>query len=410
MRIVMVMAMAAALAPGAQAQIRLPITVPALPLSSVSQTLAQTESRTLDTLSEVRRLQISHLLRDKRIEADPDGNPIVRGEILAVGADEATLARLSSRGYTVDRQSVAAELRVVVLKVPAGLATKRALRELREADPAGLYDYNHIYLGVGAADETGPKSAPPLPANSSKAPLASPGLRVGLVDSGVDATHPAFRDSPIHPWGCGGRQVPAAHGTEVASLLVMHGAAEVFAADVYCGAPTGGAADAIVASLGWLSQQGIAVINVSLVGPRNALLERIVAALIARGHLIVAAVGNDGPAAAPLYPASYPDVVGVTAVDAHRHVLIEAGRGPQVMFAAPGADIRAASLDHQTVAVRGTSFAAPTVTALLAALLPSPERRAAELAVESLARQAIHLGSSGKDLTYGLGLVGAENR
>ena len=57
------------------------------------------------------------------------------------------------------------------------------------------------------------------------------------------------------------------------------------------------------------------MINVSLVGPRNALLERVVASLVSRGHLIVAAVGNDGPAAPPLYPAAYDGVVGVTAVD-----------------------------------------------------------------------------------------------
>jgi Subtilase family len=398
------MIMAAAFVPAAQAQIRLPITVPSLPLPNVSQTLEQTESRTLDTASEVRHRAIARLLRDKLIETDPDGDPIVRGEILAVDVGETTLARLRSLGYTVERESVAADMHVLVLKVPPGRATKRALRELEQADPAELYDYNHIYLGVGTQDAA-PASAPEAPPAAVRQ-----ALRVGLVDSGVDITHPAFRDSSIRPWGCGGRLVPDAHGTEVTSLLVEHGAAEVFAADVYCGAPTGGAVDAIVAALGWLSGQGIAVINVSLVGPRNALLERIVGALIARGHLIVAAVGNDGPAAPPLYPASYPNVVGVTAVDAHRHVLVEAGRGPQVMFAARGAEMQAASLDHRYVAVRGTSFAAPIVTAQLAALLPSPDRRTAEVAVETLAKQAIRLGSAGKDLTYGYGLVGEENR
>ena len=66
----------------------------------------------------------------------------------------------------------------------------------------------------------------------------------------------------------------------------------------------------------------------------------MIGALIDNGFVIVAAVGNDGPAAPPLYPASYARVVGVTAVDAHRRVLIEAARGPQVMFASPGADMR----------------------------------------------------------------------
>jgi subtilisin family serine protease len=145
---------------------------------------------------------------------------------------------------------------------------------------------------------------------------------------------------------------------------------------------------------------------VSLVGPKNILLERIVAALIARGHVIVAAVGNDGPSAPPLYPAAYADVVGVTAVDARRRVLIEAERGPQVMFAALGTDFKAADIDHGYAAVRGTSFAAPTVAALLAAPLSTPDRIAAQAAIEALAKQAVNPGHHGRDLTYGFGLVG----
>ena len=131
-------------------------------------------------------------------------------------------------------------------------------------------------------------------------------------------------------------------------------------------------------------------------------------ALLARGHVLVAAVGNDGPAAPPLYPAAYDGVVGVTAVDAQRRVLIEAERGPQVMFAALGADIKAANLDHGLTGVRGTSFAAPTVAALLAAPLPAPDKDAARAAIAELAKQAIDLGPTGKDFTYGFGLVGAE--
>jgi subtilisin family serine protease len=152
------------------------------------------------------------------------------------------------------------------------------------------------------------------------------------------------------------------------------------------------------------------VINVSLVGPKNALLERIVRSLIEQGYLIVAAVGNDGPAAPPLYPAAYPDVVGVTGVDAHRRVLLEAERGPQVMFAARGADLGAADLKHGYAPVRGTSYAAPTVAALLAAAVSAPDRQAALEAILEIKQSAIHLGAPGKDLTYGFGLVGEENR
>src|SRR5256885_5575025 len=81
--------------------------------------------------------------------------------------------------------------------------------------------------------------------------------------------------------------------------------------------------------------------------------------VLARGHLVVAAVGNDGPAAPALYPAAWPGVVGVTAVDARQQVLVEALRGAQVKFAAPGADMAAAGPHHRHAPGRRTSFAPP---------------------------------------------------
>jgi subtilisin family serine protease len=191
----------------------------------------------------------------------------------------------------------------------------------------------------------------------------------------------------------------------------FHGAApgaELYAADVYCGSPAGGAADAVADAFSWLVRERVAVINVSLVGPPNVTLEAVIRMVVARGHLVVAAVGNDGPAAPPLYPASYSGVVGVTAVDTHRRVLFEAGRGPQVRFAAPGADMSAAKSLQTFGLVRGTSFAAPIVAGLLAERLQEPDRQAAERAVDDLAHRAIDLGAVGPDPVYGWGLVGGD--
>jgi hypothetical protein len=396
----------------AQAQIRVP-SLPVLPLQGVTQTLDQAQPRVLDSASDLRLRSVRRLIRDNRklIEADPNGEPIVRGEILASGVSDEALARLESRGFVVERERTIAstDIRVLVLKTPADTTTQKALRELRTADPSGLYDYNHIYLGSSLATSAEPQAAPSAAA-AQAAPAPHPRIRVGLIDTGVDATHPAFGESVMRPWGCEGTEHPDAHGTAVASLLAAHASAEIYAADVYCGSPRGGSLDAIAAALGWLVDERVAVINVSLVGPKNALLEQIVRSLTERGYLIVAAVGNDGPAAPPLYPAAYPDVVGVTGVDAHRRVLIEAERGPQVMFAALGADLEAADLKHGYAPVRGTSYAAPTVAALLAAPLSAPDRQGALAAIEGLAQSAIHLGSPGRDLTYGFGLVGSTNR
>jgi hypothetical protein len=419
-------------ATGATAQVRLPsIPLPALPLQTLPQTLDQAESQSLDRFSGLRHLEIGRLIRanPRVVDSDPNGEPVVRNEILGMAPTDAALDHARSLGFTVDREQAigAMNIRLVVFRAPEGMTTKKALRTLREADPGGSYDYNHIYSGAGAsggraqsrgvAATAGTARDAPAPAPPT-ASSAQTRVRIGLLDSGVDLTHPVFRESLVHAWGCDNHAIPAAHGTAVASLLIgrsdvfhgVHPDAELYAADVYCGRPTGGAVDTLVAALGWMVQERVPVINVSLVGPKNAMLERVIGDLIAGGYVIVAAVGNDGPAAPPLYPASYQHVVGVTAVDAHRRVLIEAARGPQVMFASPGADLAAAGSDHAYAAVRGTSFAAPFVAALLAAGLAAPNSADATAAVEQLARTAVDLGPPGRDLTYGFGLVGADYR
>jgi Subtilase family len=415
-------------ATAAVAQVRLPaIPLPALPLQTLPQTLDQVPSQSLDRLSDLRHLEITRLIRANRqvVDTDPNGEPVIRNEILGLSPTDAALDHARSLGFIVDREPIIGimNIHLVVFRAPQGMSTKKALRTLRQADPGGSYDYNHIYTGGGAlsrggrvtADNTehGAPSFVPPAANTAQFRV-----RIGLLDTGVDVTHPVFRESVIHAWGCENHAVPAAHGTAVASLLighseVFHGVqpdAELYAADVYCGRPTGGAVDALVAAFGWLVQERVPVINVSLVGPRNVMLERVIGSLIAGGYVIVAAVGNDGPAAPPLYPASYQNVVGVTAVDAHHHVLIEAARGPQVMFASPGADLAAAGSDHAYAAVRGTSFAAPFVAALLATGLAAPNSADAAAAIDALAKTALDLGPPGRDLTYGFGLVGADYR
>ncbi|HEY2780113.1 MAG TPA: S8 family serine peptidase [Steroidobacteraceae bacterium] len=409
----------------AQAQLRLPVApLPPLPLQRLTQTVGQTGANALDQLSEVRHLQIAGLIRanPRSIAADPHGNPVVRDELLAFSATAQAIDAAQARGFRLMREQTVGELdfHLAVLQPPPHMSIAKALRWLREADPAGAYDYNHIYMGVGAVAE---KLAPQPIQNRTAASEEAGGTlrplpRVGLVDAGVEVSHPVFHDAIIHTWGCNEHLIASTHGTAVASLLVgqappFHGVlvkAELYAADVYCNAPTGGAVDALAAAFAWLAQQRVAVINVSLVGPDNAALAQIVRALTAHGFLLVAAVGNDGPAAPPLYPASYPNVVGVTAVDAHRRVLIEAAHGKQVMFAAPGADMAAADMGGKYVSVRGTSFAAPIVAALLAQTLHKPDPGSSGAAIDSLSRSAIDLGPPGHDLTYGFGLVGADYR
>jgi subtilisin family serine protease len=294
------------------------------------------------------------------------------------------------------------DLRIVVLHARPGMGTRAALRRLRRADPEGEYDFNHVYRG----------SATPATAILAPGPAAArPGrgaLRIGLVDSGVGESHPALGSTDIRSWGCAGAQVPDAHGTAVASLLVAGSGAgaTLYAADIYCGRPAGGAATGFAEAMAWLARERVGVINLSLVGPHNALLQRAVRALAARGHVLVAAVGNDGPAAPPLFPAAYPEVIAVTAVDGRGRALPEAGRGPHVEFAALGNGLRAARAREGWTEVRGTSFAAPTVARLAARHAPEPAAGNGERVRALLAARARDLGRKGRDEVYGLGLLG----
>ncbi|QBE67045.1 hypothetical protein EWM63_02980 [Pseudoduganella lutea] len=364
------------------------------------------DTRVLADVRGLRRELVDSLLRRHPdiVEADPRGEPAVRGEILAWSPSAEGLTAARTLGLAVVREERSDELglHIVVLRAPQGAATARLLEALRMADPAGTYDFNHLYTGSGNA--TG------IPAGSGPAAV------VGLVDSGVDAGHAVFDDADIRRDGCGGTAQPHAHGTAVAALLVGRAdgfkgvapEATLFAYDVYCDSPTGGSALEIGAALAWMAKRNVGVVNVSLVGPSNEALRRTVAAMVARGHLLVAAVGNDGPAAPPLYPASYPGVVGVTGVDRRGRPLPEAARGPQVMFAAPGSQMISASPGSPPFRqVRGTSYAAPIVAALLATRLPHPDPVRAQAAVTALAQEAV----AGADRNaVGNGVVGAALR
>jgi len=381
-----------------------------------SQVAGAADQLVSGALNDVRRLTVERLLREHSglVEADDHGQPVVRGEALAIDVDRDTLDRLRRAGFTVRAQVGLRSLglKTAVLGLPKGLSAVEAIRRLRELDPAGQYDFDHLYQAAGAVDETPGATR----TAGGTAGADGRGLKVGMVDGSAAASRPALSGVRLiqRAFAPGGARVTA-HATAVASLISgaagrFHGAAPgatLLVADVYGPTPAGGSAQAIATALDWLAQDKAPVVNISLVGPPNLLLGASVRALIAKGVLVVAPVGNDGPAAPPLYPAAYPGVVAVTGVDAARHVLPEAGRSGHVDFSAPGADMAAAGVTGGLVAVRGTSFAAPVVAGRLAIL---QARSGSAAALDILARQAVDLGVPGPDPIYGRGLVGEDVR
>ena len=322
------------------------------------------------TLLELRQLRLRELIRQhpRELENDGNGQPVRRGVLVAINPDLPSLQLAARAGFAIvaDDRDPALGIRSVTLSVPRNLSTRHALRRLRSVAPRLQADFDHVYEPAGG-------DLLPFVGALAASQGVRAGPRIGIVDGGV-ASHPSMSGAAIEQNGFAGRPQPTGHGTAVASLIVgnqgpFQGAARrasLFVADVYGGSRAAGSASSIVRALSWLASKRPQVINISLVGPQNRVVQRAVQALRARGIEIVAAVGNDGPAAPPQYPASYPGVVAVTGVDARGRALPEAGKAGHLDFAAPGAEMAAALPGQGYAKVRGTSFAAPLAAARLA--------------------------------------------
>lgn len=350
-------------------------------LDSVSGLPRQVAEAGAQTLLELRRIRLAELVRQNRaaLEIDGDGQPVRRGILIAASPSIASLQSAARAGFHVVATEVNSELGLttVYLRVPRDMSAREAMQRLRRAAPAIEADYDHVFEPAGGSL---------LPFAGALAAGSAPagGVRIGLIDGGV-ASHPSLGQANVEQHGFSGNAQATGHGTAVASLIVgNHGpfrgaarGASLFVADIYGGNRAAGSATAMVRALNWLAAKRPQVINVSLVGPSNKAMARAIAAVRARGIQVVAAVGNDGPAAPPQYPASYPGVIAVTAVDGGGRALPEAGRASHIDFAAPGADMAAALPGNGYAKVRGTSFAAPLAASRLA-FAGSLQRLAAE--------------------------------
>ena len=333
------------------------------------------------TLLELRRLRLERLIRENRnlLEADERGRPVRRGVLVVVDPEPVSLQLAARAGFRIlasDRNPQLG-IQIVQLAVPRRLSTRAGLELVQRVAPRLQADYDHVFEPAGG-------SLLPLAGALASSAGQANGRAMGMIDGGV-ASHPSLSGAAIEQNGFAGSPQPTGHGTAVASLLVgnqgpFHGAAtgaQLYVADVYGGNSAAGSATMIIKALGWLVGHRPSVINISLVGPPNKAVARAIEIVRSKGIQVVAAVGNDGPAAPPQYPASYPGVIAVTGVDARGRALPEAGRAKHLDFAAPGADMAAALPGQGYGRVRGTSFAAPLAAGRLL-IAGSPARLAAE--------------------------------
>ena len=266
------------------------------------------------------------------------------------------------------------------------------------------------------------------------APLATgAGVRVAVIDSGVDASHPQLRGHVLagrdvlhgDPTG---RQDCVGHGTAVASIIAaqpvqgvgFRGLApgvtivpiRVSEQEEIDGKAQGdpGSPAKFAQAIEWAADPGgghVQVINLSLVMTvDDARVRRAVAGAIAAGVVVVAAAGNHGQEGNPTpYPASYPDVIGVGAIgpDGQRAPFSQHGGYVDIMATGDKITVAARGAGHTTG--QGTSYAAPFVAATAALI----EQRFPTLTPAQVARRLIATADpapgGGRSDEYGYGLL-----
>ncbi len=362
------------LAPVASAQL-LPQLPSVPPVGGVVDRVTGTIGELDRSLRDTRSLAMQQVERTRglarrypdRIAIDPEGNAVRAGELIMLDPDRTTIDTAQARGFRLIERVELNGLGVgyARFETPRGMAIKRALRELQRLAGEREVSVDPLYFASGGA------MARAVPAMAAlQAGTARP---IGIIDGGVP---PGTAGAVVQQGFAAGAPRANDHAAAIASLLTgANGVrasapgAQLHIADIYGADPAGGNAAALGQAIAWMVRQKVPVVVVSLTGPPNPLLARVIAAARRLGTVVVAAVGNDGPAAPPAYPASYPQAIAVTGVDARGRVLIEAGRALKIDYAAPGADLIAADAHGRAQRVRGTSYAAPFVAARLSALL-----------------------------------------
>ena len=263
-----------------------------------------------------------------------------------------------------------------------------------------------------------------------RAGLTGTGVKVGFVDSGINASHEDLNPETIsgvnfHADGLAYSIDSYGHGTFAAGILAaqtnnsvglcgMAPDVQIMAYRAFSTKTT--TMDCVVNAIDQAIADGCQIINLSLgLSTESLTLEAAVNRAIASGAVVVAAAGNNGTAT-PQYPASYDGVIGVGSVTLSDGTFVVSNfsqRNNSVFVTAPGEGIAGLGyteatsyrLDLTSANNSGTSYAAPAVSALAALALDYDADITADGVRYLLRTTSQDRGEQGYDTSYGYGVV-----
>ncbi len=363
-------------------------------------------------------------------------------EVLALYLGAASIDRIRELGFEIDSSYVSPDDGALArLTAPGGLGALEALALLRRELPAEHFHLNRLYrpYRLAMGDERAKGESTEAKNGGKVMPCADDrcygrsaiqwsdnlahcgrDLAVGVIDTDADLQHPTFAGQKITQKSflpVGRHPSSKWHGTGVLALLaggpgsgtpgLIH-ESNFFLASIFFANDDGEPVTdtvSLLAALDWMRASRARLVNMSFSGPQDNLVQARIQTMRAEGFVFVAAVGNEGPAAPPAFPAAYPEVIAVTAVNKDLRIYPSANRGAQIDFAAPGVRIWTAMPNAREGYRSGTSFAVPFATAVLAL---QPENRLSGPKKDLLAHvKTIDLGTSGRESIYGRGLLRA---
>ena len=279
--------------------------------------------------------------------------------------------------------------RCVVYDAPPGQSPGEVARHL-ESDPrvkaaAEIHAYRTLASGPDPYASL-QKSAQLLHLDAAHQVATGRGVRVAVIDTGVDLDHPDLRGRIAKASSFVDRGETTftsdVHGTAVAGVLAadqgndvgIYGAApeaELWALKA-CWPDAPGSRLALCNSytlakaLDFAIAEGAQAINLSLAGPQDSILALLLRGALERGIVVVAA---DGPSAGESFPASFAGVIPVADVDLAGKLRDDPAPVNGDRLAAPGSDVLTTVPRGSYDFFSGSSFAAAEVSGVVALLL-----------------------------------------